>query len=92
MVATIDQIFRILDAGRADVAISTRLEGLLTIKKLNLSGITVLEPLLEEIPLYHYLHKKHVLLVPKLAAILKRMEQEGQIKEIQAQVYQELMK
>lgn len=90
--SSISQVFMMLDAGRADVALSTRIEGLLTIKELGLSEITVLEPSLEVIPLYHYLHKKHVKIVPKLTEVLQRMEQQGEIKKIQEQVFQELLK
>ncbi len=91
IVTSMEQMFKMLADGRVEIAVATRIEGLLFVKKLGLKGIMVLEPSLQKIPLYHYLHKKHTQLVPKLTAVLQDMEQKGKIKEIQEQEFQKLM-
>jgi len=52
------QVLLKLNAGRTDVAVMARTNGLLEIGKLNMKGIRVLEPPLIRVNLYHYLHKK----------------------------------
>ena len=75
-------MFKILDLGRADVAIETRVDGLEMLRKLNLKDIHMLEPLLVTIKLYHYLHKSNAALVRKITKVLQEMEAEGRIKAI----------
>ncbi len=82
---TIEQLFEMLDAERADIIVLLRWNGSTTLKKMNLTGIRVLEPPVETMPLYHYLHKKNERLVPKVAAALKEMEKEGLIQKIREQ-------
>lgn len=81
-VQSIDQCFKMLNNGRIDLVVESRDDGLYTIKKLKLQGIHVLEPPLETTNLYHYLHKKHMDLVPRVTKALTEMESEGRIKEI----------
>jgi polar amino acid transport system substrate-binding protein len=81
-VATNDQVFDMLDQRRTDVAISTRIEGVLTIKKLGLTGIRPMEPPLVTLKLFHFLHKKHLALVPRITLVLEEMAKEGRIKAI----------
>ncbi|MCP4352592.1 MAG: transporter substrate-binding domain-containing protein [Desulfobacterales bacterium] len=73
------QLFKKLSAGRNDIVVTSRLEGLWEIKKLGLKNIRILEPPLMKLSLYHYLHKKHIKLVPEIEKILKKMKQEGRI-------------
>ncbi len=77
-----EQILRMLDKERIEVAILPRLDGLQIIKKFNLKTIEILEPPLVRINLYHYLHKKHKHLVPKITASLRKMDKEGLIKKM----------
>ena len=53
-----------------------------------MSGIRILEPPVDQLVLYHYLHKRHAALAEKLEAVLTRMEQEGELKTIQEQAVQ----
>jgi len=82
---TIEQLFEMLDAERADIIVLLRRNGVATHKKMNLPGIRVLEPPVETMQLYHYLHKKNERLVPKVAAALQEMEKEGLIQKIKEQ-------
>lgn len=87
-----EQVFQLLDRERVEVAVAVREDGLVAMKRLGLSGITMLEPPLERTPLYHYLHKKHAQLVPKLTEVLQKMGQDGRIKAIQDQVLGDILK
>lgn len=87
-----EQLFLKLDAGRTDVVVASRLEGLEQLTQLQLKGITVLEPPLVTVNLYHYLHKKHAALIPAITKTLQEMEAEGQIQAIREQAIEELLK
>jgi polar amino acid transport system substrate-binding protein len=89
---TLDQLFRKLEGGRNDIAIETRLSGLETISKLGLKGVIMLEPPLVKSPLYHCLNVKNKHLVEPLTAVLRQMEKEGVIQNIQKKAEQQILK
>lgn len=84
-VNTYRQVLLKLDAGRDDVAVMARTNGLIEIGKLNMKDIRVLEPPLITVELYHYVHKKHEYLLPKITQVLQDMVEEGRIQEIKEQ-------
>ncbi len=86
-VTTNMQLLSKLDMGRCDVIVTSRLEGLDQIKQLHLTGIYILEPPLVRLKLYHYLHKKHITLLPDITNVLQKMEEEGRIQAIRQTVY-----
>jgi len=63
--------------GRIDVAVDTCLTGLFTIQKLRLKGIKTTNLPLEHFSSFHYLHKKHADLIPKVEQMLSTMENKG---------------
>lgn len=81
-VKNLDQLFKILLNGRADIIVHARWVGLGYIKKHQIKGVKILEPPLKKKKLYVYLHKKHKELVPKLAAALKSMKDDGNYQKI----------
>ncbi|MET0049132.1 MAG: transporter substrate-binding domain-containing protein [Sedimenticola sp.] len=83
-------LFTLLDLGRVEVVVTPHLVGLIEMKKSNIKDVKTLEPPLIETKLYHYLHKKHESLVPKITASLRKMEADGDIERIQDQVTMEL--
>ena len=83
VVSNSNQLLRKLDLGRNDVIVLTAFEASKGIQQLELSDIIRLEPPIDTHYLYHYLHKKHIGLVPKITAVLKAMEANGKIKKIQ---------
>ena len=91
VVTTDEQIFKLLDIGRVDVAVSDLLTGRIELKRLNLESIFKLEPPLTTVELYHYLHKKHENLVAKITESLQTMENEGEIRRIREQAEEELL-
>lgn len=89
---TYEKIFMLVSKDRYDVCISSRINGLYQIKKQNLIGVKALEPPLAEFKLYHYLHKKHKDLVPKISNSLQEMQKEGTILKIRNLFINELLK
>ena len=51
-----------------------------------LQRIAILEPPIQRDPLFHYLHKKHATIVPKMTAVLQEMADEGRIQSITEEV------
>jgi polar amino acid transport system substrate-binding protein len=79
-VTTVDdpqQLFRLLDRDRIEVALYTRWMGLALIQKQGLKDIRPLEPPLVSRAMYIYLNKRHAKLVPKLAEALRALKREG---------------
>lgn len=75
----------LLETNDIDLSIIARLNGLQTMLELGDGNqLHFLEPALAAYPLYHYLHKKHADLVPKLVSVLNEMTKNGDIKKIRA--------
>lgn len=82
------QLLEMLHLGRIDVAVLPHLPGLVTLlenKKYKDLDIKILPDPIEVFPLYHYLHKRHAHLLPKITNVLKDVEKEGFIKKVRAQ-------
>ncbi len=79
MVNTFKQALLTLEAGRVDLAIIPE-KVALSILKDNPMDIQLLQPAVRVDKLYHFLHKKHKKLIPKISAVLRKMEKAGEIK------------
>jgi polar amino acid transport system substrate-binding protein len=78
-----EQMFRMLEGDRVDLALYTRADGLALVKSLGLEGkVSVLSPSLKDVDMYLYLHKKHEALAPKLAQALRAMKADGSYQRI----------
>ncbi len=77
-----DQLFKLLNIGRTDVVVTSRIEGLEQITTMKLPGIRILEPPLVTLELFHFLHKDHKDLLSGITTVLKSMSDSGQIKAI----------
>ena len=77
-----DQLFNLLLNDRADVIIYEKWEGLHVIASRGLDDVKVLQPPLASPEMYMYVHKRHEALVPKLAAVLKAMKEDGSYQDI----------
>ena len=96
--AKTEQLLLKLVAGRNDIVVVPRIQGMEILKELNsapgqwgvdqnaLQRIAILEPPIQRDPLFHYLHKKHAALVPKITAALQEMADEGLIQRITEEV------
>lgn len=87
--ATMRQAFLKMSLGRSDIVVANRNSGLAVLKEMKLPDIKVLEPPLASFPVFHYLHKKHEALVPKLTQILQQMQKDKTIERIQKTVMTE---
>lgn len=71
-----DQLFQMLDRGRLDIALYSKLNGYELIKKYGYKNIRHLEPPLVSKDMFLYMNEKHAALVPHLAAALREMKQD----------------
>lgn len=83
--ASFSDLFKALKVGRIQVGMANRINGITHIAGMGLTGVTPIEPPLVRLPLYHYLHKRHKELVPRLTTILQTMEKKGRIAAIRRQ-------
>lgn len=72
-VMSLSQVLLGLQKGRYDSAILPRREAETVLKQLKLTQVVLYPPILKTIPLYHYLHRRHQLLVQPLTAELRRL-------------------
>ena len=82
LTASVQNAFKMVEHGRAEIAIANRFTGLKTIADLGLKKIVMLQPPLQTDPLFHYLHKKHAPLVERITRVLLDMEAQGVMAEI----------
>ena len=68
--------------GRNDIGILPQLAILAAIKKNNFTGLTILEPPLQTVNLYHYIHNSRKDLVEKLEKVMADMDASGEIQQI----------
>jgi len=81
-------LFEMLERDRIQVATIGRLVGYRAILDMQLTGLHVAEPPLVSRPLYLYLNKRHVDLVPQLTRQLQAMQDEG----VLARYYRDIVK
>ena len=86
-----ETIISLLAKGRGEVGVDERLDALRAMKKFNVTDVRILEPPVASINLYHYLHQRHAALLPKITAMLRKMESEGRIKAIREQMIREAL-
>jgi len=85
-VTTMEQLMQSLAAGRFDVAVNDRFSGLLVIRRLQLEEVVrPLEPPLERIALFHFLHERHRALVPKVEQVIRSMQASGELERVRTQ-------
>lgn len=81
LVRDAEQLFTLLDKGRADVALYERWQGMAQTRAMNIK-VQVMEPPLLRVKMYMYLHKKHAALVPRVAEALARLKKNGTYQRI----------
>jgi polar amino acid transport system substrate-binding protein len=74
-------LMSILQIGRIDFALAPRIVGKIAAIDAGVPAID-LNPSIEIFKLYHYLHRKHAALVPKISAVLQEMDNNGSLKKI----------
>ena len=84
-------VMRMLNAGRIDLLVTARINGLLMAKELGLDDIKPLSPPLSRLWVYHYLHERHKDLVPAIDAVFKAMQASGELEALREQAAQQLL-
>jgi hypothetical protein len=88
---TYEKIFNLLDQDRYQISVVSRITAMDYINRYRLKDLRVMEPPLTRLPLYHYLHKKHLKIVEKITRSLQGMLQEGVIARERELVIQKLL-
>jgi polar amino acid transport system substrate-binding protein len=86
MVDSGEQLFRMLDQGRVEVAVIERMVGMDMVKRLGIPGIRMLSPPLLTGDWYLYLHKRHADLIPLIDRELRKMKEDGSYDRIHREV------
>ncbi len=84
-VGTNRAMFEILELDRVDIVVAELLVGLVALRSLDVPGVKVLEPPIVRIPLYHYVHKKHKALIPRIHEVIKKMGDQGRLATLYGQ-------
>lgn len=82
-------MFKLVLAGRADLALTSYLDGLASIKQLGIDGIEDIKPALNDQPLFHYVHESKQDVVPVVDAIIKGMADSGELIELRTSLEEE---
>ncbi len=85
-----EQMFRMLAAGRIDLAIDTGINGRLTLQTFGLSGI---EPVgeLARLELFHILNAKNKELAPRISTAIRALRSSGELDRLTARVEKEMV-
>jgi len=86
-----NKLTQLLKAGRLDVVIGDRPWAISETLKADGECVRINEPPLVTIPLYHYLHKRHADLVPRIAKVLREMKESGEMEEVCRQAYKDIL-
>ena len=81
--------FLLLD--RADIAITGRINGKISLKKLRYSEIRIVEPPLITNDMYHYIHKDHMQLVPLIDERIKEMVASGELEKLIEEIEESIL-
>ena len=81
-VTDMNQIFHLLVRGRVDVGVAAYLTGMKIILENDFQDIRPVFPALDQFALYHYLHRDHQALLPRVSDVLADMQESGRIDEI----------
>lgn len=90
-VSNYNQLFLKLELDRSDGVVAGIFLGKRYFERNQLTDIVRLSPPIHKSYLYHYLHKKHGDLVPRITSVLKKMEAGGEIELIKEQVAADLI-
>lgn len=84
-VPSMEALMRMVAAERVDVAVNDRLSGMLILQQVGLQGeVHPLDPPLQHIPLYHFLHVRHAELLPRIEETLRGMVASGELEQIRS--------
>lgn len=85
-----DAPFKMLKKDRGDIIATAYLAGISRLRSLKMDNVVALKPPIVEVPLYHFLNKKHTKLVPLISQQMIRMQKSGRIEQIYQQYVEQL--
>ncbi len=74
-----EAMYKLVEAGRVDLALTSYLDGMASLKTLGFGDIVPIMPALNEQPLYHYVHEDHLDLIDKIDPIAAEMTATGEM-------------
>lgn len=77
-----DNMMKLLDAERFDIALTSKSGGLSVINRLGLDNLTTIPQPLAKLDLFIYVHEKHKGLVPQIDDVIKNMKQSGELADL----------
>lgn len=77
-----EQMFRMLQAGRVDLALDSGLAARHVLERLGLREQLSASPELARYELFHYLHPRHRALAPRIAAAIQRLKASGELERL----------
>ena len=86
------KMMQLLQAGRIDVALTAKINGLVLIKNMGVKSIHVLSPPLSRMLVYHYVHVSHKDWVPKIDKIIIKMQDSGELESLRQEAIKTLLK
>jgi hypothetical protein len=88
----LDNLIRMLDAGRFDIMVSDLFSGRVAVKNMKLEArVYPLMPVIERISIHHYLHERHRDLVPRIEAVIREMEQSGELARLREKLIETVL-
>ena len=90
--ASLENMIRMLDAGRFDLMVTDLFSGRVAVRKLDLqSRISSLGAPLEKIYIYHYLHERHRDLAGKVGSVIQGMEASGELARLRERLVKQIL-
>ena len=77
-----EKMMMFLQAGRADVALTNTVDGLLALKKLGYTNIVPMKQPLARLDLYHYVHEKNKDIISLVNTAIVDMKKSGELEKI----------
>ncbi|MBN2844931.1 MAG: transporter substrate-binding domain-containing protein [Deltaproteobacteria bacterium] len=82
----IETMFGFVRLGRADIALTNHIGGMLILAEQGITDIVPLEPPLERRNFYHFINVKHRDLVPLLDAVIREMTASGELERLTREI------
>lgn len=71
-----------INKGRADIALTSCVDGKLVLKRKGITGVIPIDKPLAVLPLFNYIHKDHKNIIAKVDAVIKEMTSSGEMDAI----------
>lgn len=81
-----------LQRKRADIVLTSAIDGDFTLKKLNIKNIVKIKKPLSRFEIYIYMYKDHKEIVPEVDSIIKQMIANGELEELVKEAEKEVLK